>query len=489
MPDVADTRYTAVAIVLHWMIALGIIGMIGLGWYMGDIEDRAQQYALIQLHKSFGISILLLSVARLVWRLMNPPPAEPPMPVWQATAARVTHIAFYVLIIAMPLTGWIMVSASPTGIPTRLFQSVPWPHLPGLPDMSADAKEAFHGPIEFIHSKLAWVAIVLLVIHVGAALKHQFLDRDNLLARMLPAIFGKTGGPPAPARGGFLAFGAAFAIFAIATAAPLMTGSPAPDAAPQSENAAQPSAESANEENVPEPALQSTPGETSDETSGQPPLEQTLPTEPVAQPEIAPPAQADPAAQPGQSSQSESPEAGQATADATPAPIPNWTIDQPNAELTFTAAYMGREFSGKFDEWSADIAFDPDRPEQADIRVEVTMSSVNTGEPFYDENVVLGDWFDARGFPQAVFEADSAESLGDGRYRANGSLTIKEATRPLALDFSLEIDGDRANVEGAATIQRLDFDIGADTLTEERGDEDWVANQVTVAFDLVATRN
>ena len=88
-----------------------------------------------------------------------------------------------------------------------------------------------------------------------------------------------------------------------------------------------------------------------------------------------------------------------------------------------------------------------------------------------------------------MFTADSAESLGGGRYRADGALTIKEATRPLALTFTLEIDGDRASVEGAATIQRLDFDIGADTLTEERGDEDWVANQVTVAFDFAATRN
>ncbi len=153
MSAAAQPRYTAVAIALHWLIALGIIGMIGLGWYMGDLEDRAQQYALTQLHKSFGITILLLSVARLIWRLANPPPEEPPMPAWQAMTARVTHIAFYVLIIAMPLTGWIMVSASPTEIPTRLFQTIPWAHIPGLPNLSDEAKEAFAVPIEFTHSK------------------------------------------------------------------------------------------------------------------------------------------------------------------------------------------------------------------------------------------------------------------------------------------------------------------------------------------------
>jgi len=183
-----QNRYTLVAITLHWLIALGIIGMIALGWIMGDIEDRAQQYALIQLHKSFGITILLLSVARLVWRLMNPPPPEPPMPAWQILTANAVHVAFYALIIIMPLTGWIMVSASPTGIPTKLFQTIPWPHLPFLSSMSHDAKEAFHGPIEFVHSKLAWVIIVLIVVHVAAALKHQFIDRDNVLHRMIPLI-------------------------------------------------------------------------------------------------------------------------------------------------------------------------------------------------------------------------------------------------------------------------------------------------------------
>lgn len=465
MSETPQSRYTAVAITLHWLIAFGIIGMIGLGWYMGDLEDRAQQYALIQLHKSFGISILLLSVARLVWRLMNPPPPDPPMPAWQAAAARWTHIAFYVLIIGMPLTGWIMVSASPTGIPTKLFQTIPWPHIPGLADMSQGAKEAFHEPIEFVHSKLAWVIIALLALHVGAALKHQFLDKDHLLARMIPGIFGRTSGPQTPPRGGLIAFGTALAIFAVAVAGAFMANSaPQSNAAPEAEIALQ------TEEPV---------------TTGQQ-TAQSAPTTPVSEPEIAPPAETDPV-----SSETEvAPPANPEPAPATPAPPPSWTVDQASSTLGFTAGYMGREFSGKFDDWTADITFDPESPGQGTaIRVEIALSSFNTGEPFYDENVVLGDWFDARNFPQAVFEADSAASLGDRRYRADGQLTIRDVTRPLALNFSLDLDGEVANVEAAATIQRLDFGIGSDTLTEPRGDEDWVANDVRITVDLRATRD
>ncbi len=472
MSAAAQPRYTAVAIALHWLIALGIIGMIGLGWYMGDLEDRAQQYALTQLHKSFGITILLLSVARLIWRLANPPPEEPPMPPWQAMTARVTHIAFYVLIIAMPLTGWIMVSASPTEIPTRLFQTIPWAHIPGLPNLSDEAKEAFAVPIEFTHSKLAWVAIVLLVIHVAAALKHQFLDKDNLLVRMIPGVFGRTSGPPQPSRGYLAAFGAALIILGIAAAGALMGRSNTPPAPSAQESVA----EAAPDASIAETAPQPQESETAAAENAR--IGTDLPDEPAPEAE----------ATASELAQQENPSMPQ-SAPSAPDPIPTWTVDYANSELGFTGAYMGRGFAGRFETWTAQIAFDPARPAEADIRVEITMNSVATGEPFYDENVVLGDWFDVRNHPTAVFTADSAASLGDDRYRAAGQLSIRETDRPLALDFSLSISGDTAEVEGEAKVQRLDFAVGADTLTEPRGEEDWVADEVTVTIDLVAVRD
>lgn len=471
MSAAVQPRYTAIAIALHWLIAAGIIGMIGLGWYMGDLEDRAQQYALTQLHKSFGIAILLLSVARLIWRLANPPPEEPSMPAWQALTARVTHIAFYVLIIAMPLTGWIMVSASPTEIPTRLFQTIPWAHIPGLPNLSDEAKEAFAVPIEFTHSKLAWVAILLLVIHVAAALKHQFLDKDNLLVRMIPGLFGRTSGPPQPPRGYLAAFGAALIILIIA-AAPLLGRQSRPPAPSEPQSSAEAAPDVAFADSAPRAAETEPPAAEIAQNAADFPVE--------------PPPEAQPA--PPELAQQESPPVVDA-APAAPGPAPTWTVDHANSELGFTGAYMGRSFAGKFEAWTAQIAFDPARPEATDIHVEITMNSVATGEPFYDENVVLGDWFDVRTHPTAVFSSDSASSLGGDRYRADGQLSIRETSRPVALEFSLAISGDTASVEGEANLQRLDFAIGADTLTAPRGDEDWVANEVTVTIDLVATRN
>ena len=110
-------RYSAVAIGLHWAIAAGIIGMIALGWYMGDLPpEAANKIELYQLHKSIGITLLVLSIARLIWRLMNRPPEEPPMPLWQARGAAIVHVLFYVVMIGLPLTGWMLVSASERGL-------------------------------------------------------------------------------------------------------------------------------------------------------------------------------------------------------------------------------------------------------------------------------------------------------------------------------------------------------------------------------------
>ena len=205
-------RYTAVAIALHWIIAFSIIGLIAVGWLMEEMDPGPDYFAIVQLHKSFGITILLLSVARIIWRLMNPPPPEPPMPGWQKLAASAVHVLFYVLIIAMPLTGWIMASAS-TDAPTRYFGLVDI-RLPGIPALDLATREGLEEGFEQVHGNLAWVIIGLLVLHVAGALKHQFVDKDGLLARMAPGLFGRTAGPPDNGQGHIWAFGAAALIFA-----------------------------------------------------------------------------------------------------------------------------------------------------------------------------------------------------------------------------------------------------------------------------------
>ncbi len=224
----AARRYTGVAIALHWVIALGILGMIAGGWYMGDMADGPQKTALYQLHKSIGITILLLTIARILWRIMNPPPPEPEsMKSWEKTASGLAHFGFYALMILMPLTGWLYVStAYDFDIPTVLYGVVSWPDLPFVGHLK---NETANSAIENVHSKLAWVAIGLLVLHVAGAIKHEFGPEEGVLKRMAPGLFGPTSSPRPPAKGFLMAFGSAFLVFGVIAALPLLqTGAASP---------------------------------------------------------------------------------------------------------------------------------------------------------------------------------------------------------------------------------------------------------------------
>ncbi len=179
--------YNAVAKTLHWLIAWAIIGMLALGWIMTSMANTPLKFSLFQWHKSIGITILLLSLIRLGWRLTHTaPPLPATMPGWEKIAAQAAHALFYVLIIAMPLTGWVIVSASPLNLPTILYGIVPWPHLPVIPDLG-NKKEIGHA-FGWVHGKLAFLIAGLLVLHIGAAWKHHLIDRDDVLTRMAPGF-------------------------------------------------------------------------------------------------------------------------------------------------------------------------------------------------------------------------------------------------------------------------------------------------------------
>jgi cytochrome b561 len=185
-------RYATVAIVLHWLIAAAILFQIVLSSRMGAPRTPTS-FAVSQFHKSIGISILLLSLVRLGWRLAHPPaPLPATMTPWERELARVVHVGFYVIMIAMPLTGWIMVSAGRTATPFLLFGQIPWFNLP-LQHLAAPVKAVWHDIGENGHGILAKVIYVLLVLHVAGALKHQLFSRDEpVLARMAPgAVAGR----------------------------------------------------------------------------------------------------------------------------------------------------------------------------------------------------------------------------------------------------------------------------------------------------------
>jgi cytochrome b561 len=183
---VALQRYSRVAMVLHWVIAIAIIGMIIGGKVMHDMMHQKPPpvivFDLVQFHKSMGITILLLSLFRLVWRFTHRPPALPQMAAWQTGLAHVSHWGFYFLMFAIPLSGWAMVSSSPLKFPTLMFFSqIEWPHIPFLVGR-VDLHEAF----EETHEILANITILLIFLHVGAALYHHYLLKDSVLRRMMP---------------------------------------------------------------------------------------------------------------------------------------------------------------------------------------------------------------------------------------------------------------------------------------------------------------
>ena len=188
------STYSTVAITLHWLIALAMLTNIGLAWYFGTLP-RLAQVAPVQLHKSIGITVLLLTLVRIGWRLTHAAPTLPEhMRGWERVAARANHLVLYGLMLAMPLSGWAMVSASPLikVHPTMLYGTIPWPVFPGLPS-DPDQLHAAHKLFSRTHSLLALVAYATIALHVAAALKHQLIDRDDVLARMIPLLRRRAG--------------------------------------------------------------------------------------------------------------------------------------------------------------------------------------------------------------------------------------------------------------------------------------------------------
>lgn len=176
------TRYTLIAIALHWVLALALVGTFAFGVYMAGLSFSPQKLKLINWHKWAGICILLLSALRLLWRLTHRPPqlsaqVQAAMPPWQRLAHHGTHGLMYLLFFAVPLVGWAYSSAA--GFPIVLFGVLPLPDLLAVDKPLAEAIKPWHG-------RLAFTLAALVVLHVAAALKHQFVDRDGLLARMWP---------------------------------------------------------------------------------------------------------------------------------------------------------------------------------------------------------------------------------------------------------------------------------------------------------------
>jgi cytochrome b561 len=178
-------RYSTTAIALHWLMGLGLIGSFVVGLYMTDLPISPLRLKLYNWHKWAGITLLALAVLRLLWRVTHRPPVLPDsitqaMPAWQHSLHQLTHHAFYALFFLVPLIGWAYSSAA--GFPVVVFGVLPLPDF-----VPADA--ALAELIKPWHEISAFALAGLVLLHVAAALKHHWVDKDQLLQRILPTRF------------------------------------------------------------------------------------------------------------------------------------------------------------------------------------------------------------------------------------------------------------------------------------------------------------
>ncbi len=431
-PARRPSRYSPVAMALHWLIAALIVLEIGLGWRM-EGPPGAVTFAVYQLHKSIGIMILLLTLVRLGWRLTHRPPTPETGKPWERGLAAVVHLGFYGLLLAIPLSGWLIVSASRTGIDTVLFGLIPFPHIPGIPGLEPASKAAVEDAAETAHRLLGWALYGLLALHVLGALKHHLVDRDHGLARMLP-------GPRKVSLADIRLVATALIVAGVAIVAATY---PWTSSASRSVAAA-----------TPQQPLQDAGAPTTEVPIPAP--TQTAPTEAVAAAVEAP--------------------------DTAPS---RWRARAADSRVTFSTTQSGSPIRGRFRDWSADIVFSPEALEASRVRVTIDMTSFATEDS--DSQGVLGgaEWFDVANHARATFTANRFRSLGGDRYEARGTLRLKGVSSPATLRFTLTIEGDTARMTGTTTLDRTAFGVG----TGEWAATDDIPASVSVETTIVATRD
>jgi len=172
-----DRQWGSIARFFHWITALGILGNGVWGLLMTDMKPSMSKINVFALHKSIGLTVLALFLLRLLWRAIDRRPPDEPGPRWQQLAAHAVHGVLYLMIAAIPLTGWWFNSLR--GFPLQWFK------LFNLPAIAGKNEELAKTAV-MIHEYLFWLLLLVLVAHVGGALKHHLIDKDNVLRRMLP---------------------------------------------------------------------------------------------------------------------------------------------------------------------------------------------------------------------------------------------------------------------------------------------------------------
>ena len=408
-------RYSKTAMLLHWSLAFALAFQIGLGWQFDSLQRGTNLFELYQLHKSVGILILVLSLARLVIRMGYSRPEPLADAIWSRWAAKLVHGGFYLVLIGGPLTGWLLVSSAKIAVPTVLFGILPLPHLP--------VGSAAHGAAEALHSQLAWLAIVLLLLHVVGALRHQFFKDEDILQRMLPWVLKRK----------TAAFGTMCVILATIGMA---YGAGANLMLAKAPLARLPAAES------PAPMSKATSSDAPKKIAEDPKAENKR-------------------------------DAGM--------PVQEWRVSG-GGKLAFTVDWNGTPINGTFRRWNSDIRFSPEDLAQSRIRVTIDVGSASTADNQRDDMLLSESFLNAAAHPKAVFNSSSIRLLNGDHYSARGTLGMNGKAHPVTLNFKLKIDGARAEVAGSSSLRRTQFGVGSGEWAETNE----VADTVLITFDFTA---
>lgn len=371
--------YGLVAQVLHWLTAGFILMLLPLGLYMHDLPTTTPaevDYKIwtYSLHKTLGILAFATALLRVLWALAQPHPrslhAERRL---ESILASGIHWVLYGSILLMPITGWLHHAA------LEGFAPIWWPFSQDLSFVPKDSELAEW--LGTAHQFTAWTMIGSLFLHIAGALKHQFVDRDQTLARMLPwkrvEISDELSVSQDKSHSRFLAGGVFVALAFAIVASQYETASTAP---------------SENE-----------------------------------------------------------------TATLTPVDA-GWVVDPENSSLDIEVIQNKNPVKGNFANWQADIVFDPDAIEKASVTVRVKIESLTLGGVTKD--ALSANFLNAVEFPEAVFTSSEFIQIEDGRYQANGELSLAGITNPLNLPFDLDIRDGRAFMNSSIELQRLEYGLG-----------------------------
>lgn len=447
--------YSILAVLLHWSLAFALAFQMGLGWHMSGLQDSSNSglglFAVAQLHKSVGILILFASITRLILRIYKKPPIALHDDVWAHNLSKYTHIALYTFMIGTPLSGWLIVSSSNLNIDTYIFDTLYWPHIPGIEFLSDTSRSTLNMVSSYAHEILTWAGIILFFMHVAGALRHQFFKGEDILWRILPIIkpIGKTK--------------ASLAILVIMAALiGLFTF------VQYNVNGLKPSK---IEYNLPSKIeTQSSSNEDQNlltiNTGTQPSeIEQIEENEEIIE---------------NSDKKDEADDISKEEVSKTETIKPSkWTITGPKS-LNFSVKWNDDVVTGSFSDWRADIKFASAALDQSSIKVLINLTSVATSDATVNSAIGNVDFFNFSTSSEAQYSSTSINSLGGNRYQMEGVLRLKNIQQPLRIIFTLDENGNSARAKGNANINRLAHQIGVD--------QNEIANDVSVNFDFTANK-